>query len=349
MSMSDQALAVGALNLEAGEYSLVMWQHGPAPDADGFFVDLAGTRTRLLGTNDSWGTISLPFTVRETGGVAIAIIGQEPGMTIDRIAVVRGSYDQRRDAPVEIRFSEIPGETAGDRVTLDEVERLATPCKLAEAPLEPLAADAGTVYAEDFEVPCEGVVGEHRWMEGPFGRALVLRMPDGRFDVDASGLDIAEQGTIEWWVKTREAARVWWDQGWHYFLHAAPAELGGTQFDLDKHVRTLAFTITPGGEPYALAEGTHEQTTLNVAGVENDAWHHVLVSWELFGGRQYVWVMVDGQGMQKFFPDSFGPADFARIEFGNTPSDWDLPYLPLDGAIDAIRISNVSVRDRLAE
>lgn len=349
MSMSADALAVGALELEAGDYSLVLWQFGPAPDADGFFVEIAGERTRLLGTNDSWGTLALPFTVPETGGVAIAIIGQEPGMTIDRIAVVRGTWRQTRDMPVEIHFADIPGETAGDRVSLDEVERLATPCRLPEPLQEPLEADARTVYVEDFEAPCEGPVGEHRFTEGRFGRALVLEMPDGRFDVDASALDIADQGTIEWWVKTREAARIWWDQGWHYFLHATSKEADGTQFDIDKHIRTLAFTITPGGEPYALTEGRHEQTTLNVGGVDNEAWHHVLISWELEDDRQYMWLMVDGRGMHKFFPRSFEPGGFARLEFGNTPSDWEIPYLPLDGAIDAIRISNVSVRDRLAD
>ncbi|MBD3293553.1 MAG: hypothetical protein GF393_11560 [Armatimonadia bacterium] len=349
MSMSADALAVGALELEAGEYSLVLWLFGPAPDADAFFVDVAGERTRLVGTNDSWGTLALPFTVREAGGVAIAIIGQEPGMTIDRIAVVRGGYDQTRNSPAVIDFADIPGETAGDRVSLAEIDRLATPCRLAEPLQEPLAAGEHTVYAEDFEAACEGIVGEHEWIDGPFGRALVLQMPDGRFDVDARELDIAGQGTIEWWVKTREAARIWWDQGWHYFLHAAPAEPGGTQLDLHKHIRALALSITLGGQPYALTEGTHETATVNVGGVDNEAWHHVLVSWEFSGERQYMWVMVDGNGMQKFFPESFGPADFARLEFGNTPSDWKVPYLPLDGAIDGIRISNVSIRDRLAE
>ncbi|MGM0491368.1 MAG: hypothetical protein ACQER1_00370 [Armatimonadota bacterium] len=348
MAMSSDAVAVDALELEAGEYSLVLWQHGPAPDADGFFVEIAGDRTRLLGTNDTWGTLALPFTVPETGGVAIAIIGQEPGMTIDRIAVVRGSYDQRRDSPVEIEFADIPGETSGDRIGLDQVERLATPARLAEPPTAPVVADANTVLQEDFEAECQ-VVGEHHWIDGPFGRALVLEMPDGRFDIDASSLEIGEQGTIEWWVKTREAARVWWDQGWHYFLHLAPAEPGGTQLDLEKHVGSLQLSVTPDGDPYEFTEGTHERAQLNSSGLSNEDWHHLLVSWDLRGDRQFIWVMIDGRGTEAFFPGTFEPTGFARLEFGNTPSEWDIPYLPMDGAIDAIRISNVSVADRLGQ
>ncbi|MFW6155931.1 MAG: hypothetical protein ACOC7J_01320 [Armatimonadota bacterium] len=348
MAMSADAVAVDALHLEAGEYSLVLWQHGPAPDADGFFVEIAGERTRLLGTNDSWGTLALPFTVQETGSVAIAIIGQEPRMTIDRIAVVRGSYDQRRDSPVEIEFADIPGETAGERIGLDEVERLATPARLSDAPTSPLDADASTVLQEDFEDECH-VVGEHHWTDGPFGRALVLEMPDGRFDIDATELEIGEQGTIEWWVKTREAARVWWDQGWHYFLHLSPAEPGGAQLDLDKHVGSLSLTVTPDGDPYERNDGECERAQFNAAGLSNEDWHHLLVSWDLRGDRQFVWVMVDGRGTEMFFPRTFEPTGFARVEFGNTPSEWDIPHLPMDGAIDAIRISNVSVADRLAQ
>jgi len=342
MAMDSDAVAVDALELAAGEYTLVLWQYAPAGDADGFFVEIDGNRTRLLGTIGVWGTLALPFTVRPAGGVAIAIIGQEPGMTVDRIAVVRGSYQTG-----EIDFADVPGETSGDRIDLDQVARLATSCRLAEPLSAPAPADATTVYAQDFEEPCEGAVGDHRWIDGPFGRALVLEMPDGRFDVDAGGFEIGEQGTIEWWVKTREAARVWWDQGWRYFLRVTPAQPEGTQLDLDKYVTSLALTATPGGEAYALTEGVHEHVQLNTGHVGNEDWHHMLVSWDLRGDRQYLWVMLDGTGVQKFFPRTFEPADFARIEFGNTPSDWEVPHLPMDGAIDAIRISNVSVAERL--
>ncbi|HCA46269.1 MAG TPA: hypothetical protein DEP45_02600 [Armatimonadetes bacterium] len=75
----------------------------------------------------------------------------------------------------------------------------------------------------------------------------------------------------------------------------------------------------------------------------------MLVSWDLRGDRQYLWAMVDGVGMQSFFPHTFDGGGFSRIEIGNSPSDWDVPYLPMDGAVDAIRISNVSVAERLED
>lgn len=344
MSMAEDALAVGGLQMPAGDYTLVLWQMAPAGDADGFFVEINGERTRLLGTIGRWGTLTLPFSVRRAGPVTIAIIGQEPTMTVDTIAVVRGTY--QRD---QIAFADIPGEVTGESVGLQDIARLAIPCALAEPPSEPLPADEHTVYQQDFEARCAGVSGEHRWTDGPFGRALILDMPDGRFDIDASALEIAEQGTVEWWVKPREAARVWWDQGWHYFLHAEPAQPGGTQLDLFTLRANLALRTTQDATAYALSEGTHENVQFSVGRVDLTQWHHMLVSWDLRGDRQYLWVMVDGHGMQSFFPRTFEAGEFSRIELGNTPSDWDVPYLPMDGAIDAIRISNVSVQARLAD
>ncbi|MFP4248350.1 MAG: LamG-like jellyroll fold domain-containing protein [Armatimonadota bacterium] len=344
MSMASDALAIGGLDLEAGEYTLLFFDHAPAGDQDAFFVEIEGERARMKGHIGSWGTIVHPFTVEEAGPITIAVIGQEAGMTVDQMAIVRGHFE-----PGEIAFADVPGETTGESVGLDEIERLNTACKLAEAPSEPMPATEETVHHEDFEARCAGVSGEHRWIDGPFGQALVLDMPDGRFTIDASALDIGEQGTVEWWVKPREAARIWWDQGWHFFLHAEPAEEGGVQIDLDKYRHSLSLTVTNDGEPYARTEGTHERVQMGTGGYTIEDWHHMLVSWDFTGDRQYLWMMTDGEGMQGFFPRTFEPGGFSRIELGNTPSDWDVPYLPMDGAIDAIRISNVSVEARLAD
>lgn len=344
MAMASDAMAVGALEMAAGDYTLVLWQYAPAGDADGFFVEVDGRRTRLLGTIGRWGTLVLPFTVERTGPVTLAIIGQEAGMTVDRIAVVRGTHNRG-----QIEFDDIPGDTSQGRIGLDDIVRLAIPCGLAEAPTAPLPPDGNTVYAQDFEAEPEGVVGDHRRVTGPFGQALVLDMPDGRFDVPAAGLEIADQGTVEWWVKTREAARVWSDQGRHYFVHLAPAQPGGTQLDLEMDRNSMSLIITPDGAPYELTAGTGEAVHVNVGNLSNTDWHHLLISWDLRGDRQHIWFLVDGRGMERFFPRTFEPAGFARIEFGNTPSAWDVPYQPMDGAIDAIRISNISVAERLAQ
>lgn len=345
MSMAADAYAMAALGLQAGEYTLLFWAHAPAGDQDAFFVEIDGERTRLKGPIDSWGTIVHPFTVEEDGAVSIVIIGQEAGMTVDQMAVVRGGHEAG-----EIEFADVPGEAAGEQIPLDELPRLTLPCSLADVPEEPLAADEHTVLRESFDGEPDGVVGEHRWTDGPFGRALILDIPDGRFDVEASELGIAQQGTIEWWVKPREAAHVWWDQGWHYFLHIEPAQKGGPQIDLSRHPMTqLQLTLTADGEPYALSEGPHEELQMSTNNLALDEWHHMLVSWDLAGDTQYLWVLIDGVGMQSHFPRMIEPGGFSRIELCNTPSDWNVPYLPMDGAIDEVRISNVSVSDRLAE
>ncbi len=344
MALSADASAMGALELPAGDYTLVLWATAPAGDADGFFVEINGARTRLLARIGSWGTLALPFKVARAGPVTIQIIGQEPGLTIDQIAVVRGTYPQG-----EIDYADIPGETTGESIGLDDIPRLTAPCELAALPEEPFVADDTTVYHESFDQPCAGVVGEHRWAAGRWGQALILDMPDGRFDVDATELGIAEQGTVEWWVKTRPAARVWWDQGWHYFLHLEPATEDGVQIDVSKYRTSLETWVTLNGAPYALDQGIHETVQMSTGDLSIEDWHHILVSWDLSGERQWLWVMIDGVGTQSFFPRSFDPSPFVRIEIGNTPSDWDVPYLPMDGAIDELRVSNVSVRDRLAQ
>ncbi|MFW6155932.1 MAG: hypothetical protein ACOC7J_01325, partial [Armatimonadota bacterium] len=296
MSMASDALAIGGLDLEAGEYTLLFFDHAPAGDQDAFFVEIEGERARMKGHIGSWGTIVHPFTVEDAGPVTIAVIGQEAGMTVDQMAIVRGHFE-----PGEIAFADVPGETTGESVGLDEIERLNTACKLAEAPSEPMPATEETVHHEDFEARCAGVSGGHRWIDGPFGQALVLDMPDGRFSIDADAFDIAEQGTIEWWVRPREAAHVWWDQGWHYFLHAEPAEAGGTQLDLQLLRAYLSLYATRDSEPYEIKEGEHESAQMPVGTLSIEDWHHMLVSWDFTGDRQYLWVMVDGAGVEAFF------------------------------------------------
>jgi hypothetical protein len=89
---------------------------------------------------------------------------------------------------------------------------------------------------------------------------------------------------------------------------------------------------------------------MSTSDLDVEAWHHMLVSWDLTGERQYLWLMVDGRGVQAFFENRFDPAvKFSSIEIGNTPSGWDIPHLHIDGAIDELKISNVSVASRLAQ
>jgi len=84
---------------------------------------------------------------------------------------------------------------------------------------------------ETFKQPCDGfeevpqgVSGAHHVVEGKFGEAVHLGVPDGRFVADASKMEFDGKGTIEFWVRPRPMQRLWWDQGWHYFIHCEPAE-----------------------------------------------------------------------------------------------------------------------------
>ncbi len=286
------------------------------------------------------------FNVDKEKAVSIAIIGQEAGLTVDQIAVVRGTYQTG-----ELKMSDVPGDTlGGEHVGLEELSRLVSHCALSELPEAPFDEDENTVFHENFDSEVVGAVGDHRQVEGKFGQALYLEMPDGRFDVDASNLDIGPQATVEFWVRPRPAQRLWHDQGWHYFLHCEPAQASGFQLDVDRHPSTqLLLTASLGAGPYDRDEGTREYLQLSTSGADLEQWHHLLVSWDLTGERQYLWLLLDGAGMQVFFEPCFEAGGFSRIEIGNTPSGWDVPYLCIDGAIDELRISNVSVAERLAE
>ncbi len=347
MALGDERTgATGAVELEPGEYTLLVRAWAPAGDQDGFFVDIRNKRERRVAPGQQWTAMAYNFTVEKDEVVTLAIVGQESGLTVDQVAVVRGTYKDR-----EIKFADLPGESAGKgQVRLEDLPRLASHCSLKELPETPFEEDESTVFHESFDAETAGAVGDHSQVEGKFGAGLYLQTPDGRFDVDASDLGLGPVGTIEYWVRPRPAQRLWHDQGWHYFLHCEPAQAGGFQLDLSKHPKTqLRLTATMGGQPYHLDAKPSEHVQLSTSKADLEAWHHLLVSWDLTGERHYLWLLFDGAGVQLFFEPCFEASSFSEIEVANTPSGWEVPFLPIDGAIDELRISNVSVADRLAD
>lgn len=220
------------------------------------------------------------------------------------------------------------------------------PVKLAE-----IDAPAEAVYHQDFDTEVTGASGEFHVGEGRAGQALHLQMPDGRYDIDASALDLGATGTIECWVRLRPAAQGWWDQAWRYFLHARPAQPGGFQLDLWRHHRTqLRLSATMGMEPFQPVDYPDEKVQIDTRQLDINQWHHLLVSWDLTGNPQRVWLLLNGEGHEMTVPaGTFTPGSFASIEFGNKPSGWDTPHIPMDGGIDEIRVTNVSVAERLAQ
>jgi|GEM_PF-1935244 len=344
---SETTGAAGGVKLAPGEYTLLVRAWAPDGDQDGFFVEIAGKRERRTAPQETWTAMAYNFKVERPEVVTIAIVGQEPGLVVDQIAVVRGMYRTG-----ELKMSDVPGETAAEgQVGLADLPRLKSACALRALPDAPFEKDANTVMLESFDGNVTGAVGDHWQVEGKFGRALYLAMPDGRFDVDASGLKLGPTGTIEFWVRPRPGQRLWHDQGWHYFLHCKPAGGEGFQLDLSKHWKTnLGLTASLGGKPFEKDLHPREDLQMSTNSLDLEAWHHMLVSWDLTGEKQHLWLMVDGQGVQVFFNKTFDPGvRFSKIEIGNTPSGWNVPYLHIDGAIDELRISNVSVADRLAQ
>jgi hypothetical protein len=336
--------ARGAVKLAPGDYTLLVRVWAPAGDQDGFYVDVRDQRDRRVPPSQrSWHTLAYSLTVREQETVPIAVVGQELGLVVDQIAIVRGTYETD-----DVRTVDLPGGEAEDaQVSPDDLPRLVAPARLAELPASPFAASQDTLLHESFEEPPEGVSGAHHMVEGKFGKAVHLGVPDGRFVADASKMEFGGKGTIEFWLRPRPAQRLWWDQGWHYFIHCEPAEdsgPGALSLSLSRLPATqlqLSASV-PGGDKT-------EAIRISTNSVDADAWHHLLVSWDMTGKRQRLWLLLDGVGQQVFFEPIFEPTAFARIEIGNTPLSSDLPFLFLDGAIDELQISKVSVADRLAE
>ncbi|MGI5819197.1 MAG: LamG-like jellyroll fold domain-containing protein [Armatimonadota bacterium] len=346
MAMAGHARVGGGLNLEPGRYTLLLRTFAPAGDADGFFVEIAGERTRRTAPIGRWATVAFPFRVAEAGLVPIVVLGQEPGMTVDQLAVVRGEYD---DGGVD--FAQIPAPAQDRTVDPTDLPLQVAPVRLAELPDAPFEAGEATLHHQDFEGTTAGASGEFHVGEGRWGEGVHLNMPDGRYDVDTSGLELGPVGTVEWWVKLRPAAQGWWDQGWRYFLHARPAEPGGFQLDLWRHHRTqLRLSATMGMEPFQPIDYPEERIEIGTSSVDNEQWHHLLVSWDLTGERQRVWLLLDGAGHELSVPaGTFAPGSFASVELGNRPSGWATPHIPMDGGIDEVHISNTSVATRLAQ
>ena len=345
MAMAADARVSGALDLQPGSYTLLLRTWAPAGDADGFFVEIAGQRTRRTAPIGRWGVLAYPFEVAQAGLVMVEVIGQEEGMTVDRIAVVRGTH-----ADGSVDFALLPAPAQDRAVSPDRLPLTRMPVRLAHLPDAPFVSDETTVYHQSFEEMPEGASGEHSAGEGRWGQGLHMSMPDGRFDVDASALDLGAAGTVEWWLKPRPAARVWWDQAWRYFLHARPAQLGGFQIDLSRHpVTALRLSASQGLDPYGPIAGPDEKIELDTRHLDVEQWQHMLVSWDLTGERQRIWLLLNGEGWELSVPaGTFQHGPFHSIEFGNRPSDWDTPFLPMDGAIDEILVTRASVAERLA-
>lgn len=347
----DRAMALGdegtglyaALKLPPGNYTLLLVTFAPAGDQDGLFVEIAGQRTRRTVPIGRWGTPTWPFKVEKEGLVSLSVIGQESGLLVDRVAVVKGTYGDD-----EVKVAEFPVVAQAPALAPTVLPRVVMGCKLQELPPSPPRQEPGVVRIETCEQIPAGAVGEHSLAPGKTGQGLRLGVPDGRLDIDLSSLGVGGQGTVEWWVRPRPGQRLWHSQGWHYFLQLRPVGNEGFQLDLSRHPRTgLRLSICPPGPPQGPGERLVESFALNTDTLDLDAWHHLLVSWDLSGPQPQLWLLVDGQGRTLRFDTPLPVAPLASLHLGNSPPGTEMPYLVVDGVWDEIVVRNTSVAGRL--
>ncbi len=334
LGLTETSLITGGVKLPAGPYTLFLRTFAPSGDKDGFFVEINGQRTRRTAPIGAWSCLAFPFVLLEDGEGLFSIIGQEPGVLFDDVVLVKGSL---RDSGIDT--TKFVSSHSGERVGIQGLTRLKMPCRLREFPLADISADA----QESFEaLPAQGLVGEAHLGAGYKGQGLVLEMPDGRFDWNVSALGALPAGTIAFWTRPRPAAQIWIDQGWHYFLHGQPRQPEGVRLDLSRRPDIQL--------QLSISTAQHTETlSLRTEHMDLQKWHHVLVSWDFRGERQYIWLLLDGQGMQAFFPRAFPPLEFRFLQFGNTPSMDNIPFLPLDGSLDEIIISCTAITEWLAQ
>jgi len=339
---SADSIAQGAVKLAAGKYTVLVSVWAPAGDQDGFYVDVRDVRDRRVPPGQrAWHTLAYNIEAAAEEIVPISVVVQEVGLRVDQIAVVKGTY--KTD---EVRAVDVPrGKMQGVQVKLEDLPRLATRAHLASVPEAPLQLGADTLLQCSFDTEAEGAMGSHERVDGKFGQALYLGAPDGRLVLDTSKLTFGSEGTVEFWVRPRPAQRLWWDQGWHYFLHCEPAEGQPEQavtIDISRHPSTqLRATV-------ATRDGKAKEAASIATGEASiEDWHHLLFSWDFTRKPQYIWFLLDGVGTQVHFTPQFAPTQFGRIEIGNAPLGSGLPYLPIDGAVDDVVVSGKSVRTRL--
>lgn len=339
-SLAADAWIGWGLRLPAGTYTFVFRAFAPAGDQDALFVTIAGQRQRFTVPIGRWGQCAMGFTVAAETIVPFQIDGQEPAVQIDRCAVIGAAVGAEDVNLLTTALS--PRDRLAAAAALPFAER---PCRLAQFPPRQ-EAGPGTVLSEAFESPLPmRAAGRTEPGQGPWGPALLLGLPDGRYDLPLDEtLRLADTGTVEWWVQPRPATNAWRDQGWRYFLHGQPASGTSVRLDLSRQVAsglTLSLSTTAGAP--------RQDLSLDVTSLDPEAWHHILVSWDLVGDPQTLWLLVDGKGRQLRFPKCFAECRFQRLAFGNSPPGGALPFLPMDGALDQIVVSREPVQRRLAQ
>ena len=200
------------------------------------------------------------------------------------------------------------------------------PCRLAQFPPRQ-EAGPGTVLSEAFESPLPmRAAGRTEPGQGPWGPALLLGLPDGRYDLPLDEtLRLADTGTVEWWVQPRPATNAWRDQGWRYFLHGQPASGTSVRLDLSRQVAsglTLSLSTTAGAP--------RQDLSLDVTSLDPEAWHHITKSpgtWLATRRPSGSWSMAKAGGCSS---RSASP-NAASSAWRSATLPWRRPALPAHG------------------
>lgn len=255
------------------------------------------------------------------------------------------------------------------------VSLAATPCRLNSVPTGPATRTRHTCLLASFDDSAsndaeyarverrEVGIGAEANAPGRFGGGVAVTGEQGC--VMYPGLDNYDprRGTVEFWAQSQSDRPIWQDGKEHWLLVLYPERAGTSpRYGMSPYFvslrktpdNLLEFRISNASVPaYAAAvtlRNAHGWSLeLPAENLEADAWHHLLVSWDMEGpGR--MWLLVDGQGVTAEIglpPDHMAPNPGGLIVFGGF---WGLPgdqVRTADCNLDDLHVQSCTVAARL--
>ncbi|MBM3497115.1 MAG: hypothetical protein FJX74_00445 [Armatimonadetes bacterium] len=212
-------------------------------------------------------------------------------------------------------------DAAGKAVPPTTAVPLTSPCRLAATPDRPATRDRHTCLLADFDAPDsndaafarverrEVGVGSQPDAPGRFGGGVSVTGVEGC--VMYPGLDNYDprRGTAEFWAQSRSEGGIWADGKEHWLLVLYPERAGtSARYGMSPYFVALRKTsdnllelriISTSAPAYSAAvslrSGRSWTVSVPAEGLAAEAWHHLLVSWDLTGAGR-LWLLADGEG-----------------------------------------------------
>ncbi|MEA3402503.1 MAG: pectate lyase [Armatimonadota bacterium] len=346
--------------LPAGEYTLLISATAADPDHDAIYVSAPGVEQRLaVGSFGELVTLAAPFIVTGEGPSIIAIRPdpEELGVSVDQVAIVRGSGEPGV-APAELQeagerpeMSALPG--AEGESAAPAQPQAPTEFALPELPAGPHTRQLDTLFVASFDESADADWARGRMgcanlsgaplAEGRWGQALDCTAEQVRVFYNAERNLMPRSGTVECRVRSGER-NIWADGMEHYLLHLRvrrplPGE-PRTPVTLEVVKREDdALHLSAAGSPLPI------DLTVPTADLDPAAWHHVAFSWECRDRDTLtLWLTVDGRGETITVPSQARMMPFTVMQVGNAP--WlghyahEGEHAELGGYIDDLHISD---------